>query len=46
MWSIKKICETGRNISDLYSNTKAELQGILKLFYRGLRNSDGEIETI
>ena len=41
---LKKFCdETDRDLSDLYcnSNLKAELLEILKLFYGGLRNSDG-----
>jgi integrase len=41
---LKTFCdETGRNITELYSNSKAELRDVLKLFYGGLRNSDGEI---
>ena len=39
---LKKFCdETDRDLSDLYCNSNAELQEILKLFYGGLRNSNG-----
>ena len=41
---LKKFCdETDRDLSDLYCNSNAELKEILKLFYGGLRNSDGAI---
>lgn len=41
---LKTFCgETWRHISGLYWISKVELHDFLKLFYGGLRNSDGEI---